>query len=523
MMPFQRLSGMKPAAAVLPPTTLKRIASAKAIVLERVKPTPAEITRVNGVTKRVAEVVKEILHSRNLNVDYIEPQGSTGLKQTQLAGDSDVDLFIGVNPAVIEAYKDSPKKELKERLKELFTATIKDALVPGLTKTLNPQSIMFSYAEHPYLTIVVDSVKFDIVFCLNLTSSYIEREDIVTAMDRTPLHSKFVRDKLTSEQKDEIRLLKAFLKAHYVYGDKAAPGPMGFIGYGVEILVHFFGNMENLMANFDALPSNPVDVFGRNATDLRNVQRFANDFLIIIDPTDRNRNVGSSTDERCYRHARHDIKAFLEHPGPEQFDITPIPAPANDDPHVVAVVFDNEKQVHYTIVRDKLYRLGNLARKELENEPTGETRFGKTTFSVLLAKDESQAALAFHVERPSIPATYHLLGPAQYDDKARVRAYLEKHPDARVDEHGHYQIEKSRSVTGFADALAKFVKSRFDIKGATPVKNARRGIDVSINPEAVIGRQAIHVLKDMVLPYLSLPLSRTRSDVLKRGEDRGKE
>ncbi len=57
--PFQQmLPGMKVAAAVLTPAKLKRIVSAKSIVLERVKPTPAEITRVSEVTKRVAEVVK---------------------------------------------------------------------------------------------------------------------------------------------------------------------------------------------------------------------------------------------------------------------------------------------------------------------------------------------------------------------------------------------------------------------------------------------------------------------------------
>ena len=500
--PFQRLPGMKPAAAILPPAKLKRIASAKATVLERVKPTPAEIARVSGVTKRVADEVKEILQGQGLNIDYMEPQGSTGLKQTQLAGDSDVDLFIGMNPSVINAYKDAPKKEIKERLKDLFTTTIKDALMPGLTKALSPQKMMFSYAEHPYLTIVVDGVKFDIVFCLNLTSAYIEREDIITAMDRTPLHSKFIKDNLTDAQKDEVRLLKTFLKAHHVYGDKAAPGQMGFIGYGVEILIHFFGNLENVMANFDGIPANPVDVFGRDAAGLRNVQRFVNDFLIIIDPTDRNRNVGSSTDERCYRHALHEIQAFLDRPSPEQFEIAPIPAPANDDPHIVAVVFNNEKQVHYTIVRDKLYRLGNLARKELESEPTGEPRFGKMAFSVLLAKDESQAAIAFHVEHPSIPATFRLLGPVQHDDKGRIKAYLEKHPDARVDERGTFYTEKNRNIVNFNDAITKFVKSRLDIKGATPVKNARRGIDVSINPEHVIGRQAIHVLKSMILPHL---------------------
>lgn len=500
--PFQRLPGMRTAAEALPPETLDRINQAKQAVLGRVKPSQEEINRIRSVTVRVIDAVREAMRGQPVAIDYIEPQGSTGLKQTQLAGDSDVDLFIGVNPGVLDAHKDASKKVLKERLKEIFTSIIKDALVPGLTARLAPRSITFSYAEHPYLTIVVDEVKFDVVFCLNLTSIYIEREDIVTAMDRTPLHSKFVRDHLTSAQKDEVRLLKAFFKAHHVYGDKAAPGPMGFIGYGVEILVHFFGNLENLMVNFGALPSTPVDVFGRSAEKLRNIQRFANDFLILVDPTDRNRNVGSSTDKRCYLHACHEINAFLQQPGPEHFDRSPIPAPPNEDQHFLAVVFTNERQVHYTIVRDKLYRLGNIVRKELELEQAGETRHGKMTFSVLLAKDDSRAALAFHVEHPAIPAVFKSPGPAQHDEKARVKAYLEKHPDARVDEHGVYYTERTRAITSAAEAIAKLVKARLDIKGAAPIKNARHVIDVNSNPAEEIGRQAIHVLKYMILPHL---------------------
>ena len=500
--PFSSVEGMNPADHVLDPVTLKKIGEIKAEVLKRVKPTRSEVDHTRDVTSRVSMTLQAAMGAGSVAIDFIEPQGSTGLKQTQLAGDSDVDLFIGLNPGLLDAYKGMPKKQTKEQLKATFTRLIKEVLIPAIRDALQPESITFSYAEHPYLSTVVDGVKFDVVFCFNLTTEFIEREDIVTAMDRTPLHSKFVRDNLSDAQKDDVRLLKAFFKASHVYGDKSAPGPMGFIGYGVEIMVHYFGTLENVLVNIPLLHSQPIDVFDRDKDSLRATPRFANDFIILIDPTDRNRNVGASMDQRCFTHAIHVIGQFLREPSVTFFDIKPIEAPENVDPYFQALVFDNTREAHYTIVRDKLYRLGNLARKKLEQEQTGEERFGTMIFSVLLAKDELQAAIAFHVQQTNIPALYKQLGPSKQDARARITKYLQQHQDALIDENDSYYIERTRKTTGFTDALAKFFKEELDIKGLTLVQGSD-GMIVSTSPEHVVGRQAIHVLKTMILPYMS--------------------
>ncbi|HME51775.1 MAG TPA: hypothetical protein VKM55_06130 [Candidatus Lokiarchaeia archaeon] len=499
--PFSSVEGMNRAIDVLSLATLKKIAAIKVQVLKRVKPTRTEVDHVREVTSHVKASLQTVLESEAIPIDFIEPQGSTGLKQTQLAGDSDVDLFIGLNPSLLDQYKELPKKQVREQLKSLFTRLINDVLTPGINDTLRPQSITFSYAEHPYISVKVDGVKFDVVFCFNLTSDFIEREDIVTAMDRTPLHSKFVRDNLSDVQKDDVRLLKAFFKACHVYGDKSAPGSMGFIGYGVEILLHFFGTLENVMANIPLLHGQPLDMFGREKDGVLSTPRFANDFIIIIDPTDRNRNVGASMDQRCFTHAVHVIAEFLKEPSPEFFDITPIPDPENDDPCFQALVFENTREAHYTIVRDKLYRLGNLARKKLEREQTGEERFGPIVFSVVLGKDELQVAIAFHVRATTIPDTFKQLGPSKTDARARINKYMQQHPDAVIDENDTYYIMRTRRITEFTIALAKFFKDELDIKGLTLVPGVN-GAVVSTSPEQAVGRQAIHVLKSMILPYM---------------------
>lgn len=500
--PFSSVEGMNKAIEVLNSATLKKIVAIKEQVLKRVKPTRSEVDRVREVTSHVKASLQAVLENGAVPIDFIEPQGSTGLKQTQLAGDSDVDLFIGLNPGLLDQYKDMPKKQIKEQLKALFTKLIIDVLMPAIKESLHPQSITFSYAEHPYFSFSYGQTKFDIVFCFNLTSDFIEREDIVTAMDRTPLHSKFVRDNLSDAQKDDVRLLKTFFKACYVYGDKSAPGSMGFIGYGVEILVHFFGTLENVMVNVPLLHGQPIDVFGREKDTLLSTLRFANDFIIIIDPTDRNRNVGASMDQRCFTHAVHEIAEFLKEPSRNFFDIKPIQDLENDDSCFQALVFDNTREAHYTIVRDKLYRLGNLARKKLEREQTGEDRFGLIVFSVVLAKDELQAAIAFHVQQITIPDRFKQLGPSKHDPRARINKYLQQHPDAMIAENDIYYTVRTRKITEFKDAIVKFFKEELDIKGLTLVPGMQ-DTNVMVNPEYAVGRQAIHVLKTMILPYMS--------------------
>ena len=110
------------------------------------------------------------------------------------------------------------------------------------------------YAEHPYVTVdyitVNVKLKIDIVLYFDLNSEYIKKNGPITAVDRSPWHGRFIREQLSLEQKNDIRLLKQFFKACYSYGDKSAVGKVGFIGYSAELLIYFFGTLQNLFKNF---------------------------------------------------------------------------------------------------------------------------------------------------------------------------------------------------------------------------------------------------------------------------------
>lgn len=486
-----------PAGATLDPDGLEALRAVKQRVLDAIVPSQAEVASVDALARGVIDVLADALQRHGVPVAFIEAQGSTGIKQTQLAGDSDVDLFIGIDPTVVADADTVPRKAFRDLAKDRFKGWIETILVPSLEAKLRPDRVLLSYAEHPYLTVHHAGVKFDVVFCFDIAPARVEASDVLSAMDRTPLHSKFVRDHLDAGRKNEVRLLKAFFKAQHVYGDKSACGPMGFIGYGLEILVHHLGSFENVLANLPLLETAPVDVFGRPAAALHRVPRFKDDFLVIIDPTDRNRNVGSSMDPRCFFHACTVAASFLARPDACWFEIAPLPAPENEDPRCTAITFSNTRELHYTVVRDKLYKLGNQLKKHLEREQTGEPRFGTVQFSVLLDDGETIAAMGFHCTEPVLPPVYEREGPLASDPPARVRKYLERNPGATVGPSGRYITVERRPFTSAGEAIAAMLAEHVDVKGLVPTSGS---FDVLVNPVHPAGRRAIHVLKTMILP-----------------------
>jgi tRNA nucleotidyltransferase (CCA-adding enzyme) len=80
------------------------------------------------------------------------------------------------------------------------------------------------FAEHPYLEIIQDEMRIDIVPCYN-----VERGQWQSATDRTPFHTDYVKKNLKPDLLGEVRLLKKFMQGVGVYGAEVKIG--GFSGY----------------------------------------------------------------------------------------------------------------------------------------------------------------------------------------------------------------------------------------------------------------------------------------------------
>lgn len=196
-------------------------------VLEKIRPTPEQYRLRDEVVSRVKEVGYEVMRERGLTPATIELQGSAA-KDTWLKGSSDFDIFFIFPPKVggtiwLKEYAFPALKEVAERL--------------GMKYEI-------AYSSHPYIKGEYMGASVDLVPCFAIKPG----ERPISAFDRTPLHTRWVRkqiEKFGEEIKDEIRLAKAFLKGIGAYGAETSVG--GFSGFSAELLTLAYGGFAELL------------------------------------------------------------------------------------------------------------------------------------------------------------------------------------------------------------------------------------------------------------------------------------
>lgn len=473
-------------------------------VLKDIVPTINEISTINHVVDKLKILLEKRAREQDIRYTVMEPQGSTGIKQTQLRDDFDIDFFIGLNfnefkPKYEGLSKNQRKKESKKDFLFLCNEWIIKAL--SMEEFKNPSLL---YAEHPYVKIDYISdkteIKIDLVLYFDLPLDYIEKHGPVTSVDRSPWHGRFVRDNLTDIQKNDVRLLKQFFKSCHCYGDKSAVGKAGFIGYSAELLIYHYENLQNLFNNFKNLPRNPLDYYNRPIKEIRKKPHMRDDALIIIDPIDQNRNVAAAISERSYRYCNYKIQEFLKNPKEDLFNIADIPEyiePKNGDTlrnnFFIIELKNLNQEIHYTINRDKLYSLGDSIKSNGEIEPSHAMRFEKIEFEVYFEDDSEEYNLAIYCSNPKISKSYLRKGPP-IKDKSHMDKFILKNPNY-IEKKGYLWIETKREFTEFIDFLKNYTTLKL------PDNFEIRNISKSVNATTISSKKAIYVLRTMVLPF----------------------
>ena len=236
-------------------------------ILKELKPSQEEIDAVNKTTEKVIDFINQTCRNEGLDVEAYAV-GSVA-KNTWLSGKSDIDIFIAFPLDVEMDY-------LKEKGLEIAYKT-NDALDGKASE---------HYASHPYLTCDIDNFEVDIVPCYRIE----EGDSIISAVDRTILHTKYIQKHLSKEQEGEVLLLKKFMDAIGTYGSEFKTG--GFAGYLCELLILKYGTFEDTLRaaqNWKRHTLIDLEDFGTVGNAI-----FKQDPLVFIDPTDENRNVGAA-------------------------------------------------------------------------------------------------------------------------------------------------------------------------------------------------------------------------------------
>ncbi|MEM2875676.1 MAG: CCA tRNA nucleotidyltransferase [Candidatus Bathyarchaeia archaeon] len=210
-------------------------------------------------------------------------------KGTWLRSDPEIDIFIQL-----------PSSYPREEFSKTILRVVKNS-----TKEFES---LERYAEHPYLELFSDRLRVNVVPCYR-----VEKGRWISATDRTPYHTEYVKEHLNPELRTDVRLLKRFMKGVETYGAEIKVG--GFSGYLCELLVIYYGSFINTLSaasNWKAVEFIDLEKHYSNIDD---AIKFFGENLIVVDPVDECRNVASSV--RVDKKSLFSLasRAFLQNPG----------------------------------------------------------------------------------------------------------------------------------------------------------------------------------------------------------------
>jgi len=245
-------------------------------VLGEIVPPKEDLEHLDGVAFRLLKKVQDYFAEKGLDVS-VRLAGSYA-KGTYLS-DQDFDLFMLF-----------PTDYSRKELQEIGIQAGKDLINGELV-----------YSEHPYTTGYFEGVEVDMVPCYRLEST----EHIQTAVDRTPFHTEYINSHLDQDQKDQVRLLKKFMKGIGAYG--AEQDSRGFSGYMCEILVVKYGSFRSVLEHAVDWKKGETVVIEQEGPHFESA-------LVVYDPVDRNRNAASAVHEDTLELFKAAAKAYLKEP-----------------------------------------------------------------------------------------------------------------------------------------------------------------------------------------------------------------
>ena len=270
-------------------------------VRERTTPDAAERERMGRVVAELRERATAAIDDLPVDADVVQV-GSTA-RDTWLAGDRDVDLFVRF-PADLD----------RERL-EAYGLEVGHAVLPDGHE---------EYAEHPYVKGAVEGFDVDLVPCYAVADA----TAIQSAVDRTPFHNEYLAERIDGDLAGEVRVTKQFLSGIGVYGSDLRT--RGFSGFLTELLVVEYGSFRALVeAAADWHPPvafDPEDHGAERETaspsrndEVGSADLAFDDPLVVIDPTDPERNVAAVCSAESVARLQHYARALLAEPREDLF------------------------------------------------------------------------------------------------------------------------------------------------------------------------------------------------------------
>ncbi|MFQ3320310.1 MAG: tRNA nucleotidyltransferase (CCA-adding enzyme) [Natronomonas sp.] len=407
-------------------------------VRDRVVPEESEEADLEAVVDDLTARAEAAIDDLPVDADT-KLVGSTA-RGTWLAGDRDVDLFVRFP-------EDLPREHL-----ERYGLEVGHTVLPEGHE---------EYAEHPYVKGQHRGFDVDCVPCYALDDA----TDIRSAVDRTPFHTEYLEVRIDPLTED-VRLAKAFLTAIGAYGSDLRT--KGFSGFLTELLVLEYGGFREFIeaaADWNPPVSLDPEAHARESFD---------DPLVVIDPTDPERNVAAVCSARHVARLIHYARELLDDSRIELFEEhTPDPLSAADVRDRIAARSTTPVAIRFEapdIVDDQLYPQLDKSLDGVEGaldragfDPVRSARLADETAVLFVECAVTELPKIARHRGPPVGVRNHAEGFYDtYADDADVTGPF-------IDEAGHYVVERPRDART-PDALVQ--SELFDVSLGTHVESA---------------------------------------------------
>ncbi len=350
-------------------------------------------------------------------------------KKTFLRDANDVDIFILFDLS-------TPKENFEPAIKKIMGSAFPTT------------GYQVSYAEHPYVRFHYNGRKVDLVPAYKISRS----SERMSAVDRSVLHTKFVRNSMKVRQTDEVLLLKQFLKANELYG--AEIKIKGFSGYLCELLIIKYGSFRKLLREASKWKEVFIDIRKYHSPKERAKmkKRFATPF-IVVDPTDKDRNVSAAVSKANYKKFISLCGKFLKKPSkkfffriPETFEEKVKKASKGGKTLMVSMP---RPDVVDDVLWGQLHKLGRQLNDALEE-------FGPK--QILYDDTRHVVRIAIILKTDKLPPKMLVMGPP-LKMKTHLAKFRKAHKKAKfVKKKGKLYAEVKRTITKADSALIQFFR-----------------------------------------------------------------
>jgi tRNA nucleotidyltransferase (CCA-adding enzyme) len=346
--------------------------------LELSKPTQGEEKKISSVAKEVKESIIKYASSTKIKDVVL---GGSYAKGTWLKGDVDIDIFVKMNSSMNEEEFELLGKQI------------------GL-ESLKQYQPYLRYSDHPYVEAIVQGIRVNIVPCYD-----VEKWNWISAADRSPFHTEYVTMKLNEEKRDQVRLLKKFLKSLGIYGAEIAKN--GFSGYVTEVLILKYGSFQSTLEALSNLQEDKI-IISMDPIDEETVKKTFKHSVIILDPIDPKRNLGTAISVENFGKFVLAARAFLNKPSIEFFLRQEREGTANNLSEIypnILVVYFNYRERSPDVIWGQLKKSMNAISKQLTLEGFNVIRSTCTT------DEKTEAAFIFLLESITLPSYMVKTGP----------------------------------------------------------------------------------------------------------------